>query len=279
MHWKQFLTSVRTMSSEEARSMVAESEPGSFGLLDVRQPGEYERGHIPGARLIPLPELPDRLDELDRDKDTLVYCAAGGRSRSAVQLLQGKGFTNMINVEGGFSAWEGGAAYGEPHQGIELFSGGEDARTVLAAAYGMEKALGAFYAGRAETSAEPVARVLRTLADVERLHMDKVYALFREAGGDEGRDIFDARVAAEAIEGGMSLEQYADFAYADLDTPTGLVEVAMTIEAQALDLYTRASRQTSDRDAAAALMAIAREEGGHLRRLGQLLDQLVEEGA
>ena len=46
---------------------------GSYTLLDVRQPGEYERERIPGAKLIPLPELTDRLDELDPDKPVLTY--------------------------------------------------------------------------------------------------------------------------------------------------------------------------------------------------------------
>ena len=73
MRWKQFLTPVAAMDTEEAKAYMAEHEEGTFTLLDVRQPGEYENSRIPGAKLIPLPELADRLGELDPDKPVIPY--------------------------------------------------------------------------------------------------------------------------------------------------------------------------------------------------------------
>ena len=73
MRWKQFLTPVASMATEQAKAYMAEHEEGSFTLLDVRQPGEYENSRIPGATLIPLPELADRLGELDPDKPIIPY--------------------------------------------------------------------------------------------------------------------------------------------------------------------------------------------------------------
>ncbi len=73
MLWKQFLTPVASMDTEEAKAYMAEHEEGTFTLLDVRQPGEYENSRIPGAKLIPLPELADRLGELDPDKPVIPY--------------------------------------------------------------------------------------------------------------------------------------------------------------------------------------------------------------
>ncbi len=73
MRWKQFLTPVGSMDTEEAKAYMAEHEEGTFTLLDVRQPGEYENSRIPGAKLIPLPELVDRLGELDSDKPVIPY--------------------------------------------------------------------------------------------------------------------------------------------------------------------------------------------------------------
>jgi rhodanese-related sulfurtransferase len=61
------------MDTEEAKAYMAEHEEGTFTLLDVRQPGEYENSRIPGATLIPLPELVDRLGELDPDKPVIPY--------------------------------------------------------------------------------------------------------------------------------------------------------------------------------------------------------------
>lgn len=79
---KRLFTPVQSMDAKEARQYMAEHEEGSYRLLDVRQPGEYEKGHIPGAKLIPLPVLRDEMKTLEHEKPTIVYCAIGGRSRT-----------------------------------------------------------------------------------------------------------------------------------------------------------------------------------------------------
>ncbi|MEE9611838.1 MAG: rhodanese-like domain-containing protein [Desulfatiglandales bacterium] len=73
MRWKQLLTPVHSMKVEEARAYMKEHKEGSYTLLDVRQPGEYEKERIPGANLIPLPELSDRLSEIDHDRPLITY--------------------------------------------------------------------------------------------------------------------------------------------------------------------------------------------------------------
>ena len=73
MKWKQFLTPVGSMDTAEAKVYMDEQKEGTFTLLDVRQPGEYEKTRIPGAKLIPLPELTDRLGELDPEKPLITY--------------------------------------------------------------------------------------------------------------------------------------------------------------------------------------------------------------
>ena len=73
MQWKQFLTPVENMDAERARAYMGENREGTYTLLDVRQPGEYEKARIPGAKLIPLPELPERLKEIDPGKPVIAY--------------------------------------------------------------------------------------------------------------------------------------------------------------------------------------------------------------
>ena len=73
MKWRQFLTPVQSMDAKEAKAYMADHREGTFNLLDVRQPGEYEKERIPGAKLIPLPELTNRLDELDPTKPIIAY--------------------------------------------------------------------------------------------------------------------------------------------------------------------------------------------------------------
>ena len=77
----------------------------SFELIDVREPYEYEIARIDGAKLIPLGELPSRVDELPREKDIVVHCHSGMRSAHAVQLLQESGFDRAVNLAGGIDAW------------------------------------------------------------------------------------------------------------------------------------------------------------------------------
>ncbi len=81
---------------EEVRSTVKKEPSGSYQLLDVRQPKEYADGHLPGSLLIPLKELPARLNDLDSRKPTIVYCASGGRSRAAAQFLKGREFGKVF---------------------------------------------------------------------------------------------------------------------------------------------------------------------------------------
>jgi rhodanese-related sulfurtransferase len=73
MRWKQFFTPVKSLNAQESRELMDGLDSSEFNLIDVRQPGEYQAGHLPGARLIPMAELDQRLGELDRDKPTLVY--------------------------------------------------------------------------------------------------------------------------------------------------------------------------------------------------------------
>jgi adenylyltransferase/sulfurtransferase len=74
-------------------------------IVDVREPFEYEIAHLENSKLIPLGELPDRLDELDRSKEIVAHCHTGVRSALAVDLLQEAGFKNAFNLTGGIEAW------------------------------------------------------------------------------------------------------------------------------------------------------------------------------
>ena len=95
----------RDVDPREAQQMV---EAGQVNLVDVRTPGETAGGIIPGALLIPVDELERRQRELPRNgKSTLVYCAGGGRSAAACEMLSAQGFSGMLNLTGGFNSWSG----------------------------------------------------------------------------------------------------------------------------------------------------------------------------
>lgn len=70
MKWLQFFTPAKSMDTVQTKAFISTHPSEETTILDVRQPSEYEQSHIPGAALIPLPELSDRLGELDPDKPT-----------------------------------------------------------------------------------------------------------------------------------------------------------------------------------------------------------------
>ena len=76
-------------------------------IIDVRTPGEYRDGHIPGVVNIPLDELEKRMGEIPKDKKTVLICRTGSRSAQGTRLLRSKGFNNVYNSTGGMSTWKG----------------------------------------------------------------------------------------------------------------------------------------------------------------------------
>lgn len=76
-----------------------------FQFIDVREPNEYQIASIPGAKLIPLGDVPKRVGELDPNTEVIVHCKMGGRSAKACDFLRQSGFKNVKNMLGGITAW------------------------------------------------------------------------------------------------------------------------------------------------------------------------------
>lgn len=91
------------MSPYELKRRMDAGEP--FELIDVREPFEYEIARIDGAKLIPLGQITERLNELEREQPIVIHCHSGKRSAQAAQLLLQHGFTKVYNLEGGIDAW------------------------------------------------------------------------------------------------------------------------------------------------------------------------------
>jgi len=89
------------VSVQDAFSM---REEGAF-ILDVRNQDEWDAGHVPGATLIPLPQLASRLAELPQDQEIVVICRSGNRSATARDILLDAGFSSVTSVAGGFNDW------------------------------------------------------------------------------------------------------------------------------------------------------------------------------
>jgi rhodanese-related sulfurtransferase len=77
----------------------------NYVLIDVREPVEYKQGFIPGAQNIPLSQLKARYTEIPADKDVLLYCRSGMRSKQAARILNKKGFSKLAHLKGGILSW------------------------------------------------------------------------------------------------------------------------------------------------------------------------------
>ena len=276
MRWKQFFTPVKSFDAEKARKYIADRSSDELVILDVRQPKEYEAGHIPGAKLIPLPDLTERLGEIDSNKATIAYCAIGGRSRIATQILAGKGFKDVYNLTGGFKAWKSEAAFGAEDQGLELFSGNESEERTLVVAYSLESGLRDFYLTMgSDVKNEEIRNLFSKLADIEAVHQNRLFNEYIKITGKTIlREEFEKDTVTDAVEGGLTTEEYINLFQPDLESMENVIELAMSIEAQALDLYMRAADRSRDQQSAKILNELADEEHAHLARLGELMGDL-----
>jgi rhodanese-related sulfurtransferase len=92
--------SVNEVSANEAYELL----DGDAVLIDVREESEWDAGHAPMAALIPLAQVPDRLDDLPKDRLIICACRSGGRSLRAASFLADNGF-DVVNLSGGMMAW------------------------------------------------------------------------------------------------------------------------------------------------------------------------------
>ncbi len=95
---------MRHMSVKELKTYLDEADPEPV-LLDVREPWEFGICHIDGSHLIPMRSIPSSLDALEKQRETVVICHHGIRSRQVALYLEHQGFSNIINMEGGVAAW------------------------------------------------------------------------------------------------------------------------------------------------------------------------------
>ncbi|MCM3715266.1 rhodanese-like domain-containing protein [Alkalihalobacillus oceani] len=94
---------LKTLSQEEFIKGYRKAQ-----LIDVREPREYEGGHILGARNIPMSQLKQRMNEVRTDQPVYLYCQSGARSQQAAQILKKKrGVEDLYQLKGGFKKWTG----------------------------------------------------------------------------------------------------------------------------------------------------------------------------
>ena len=198
----------------------------------------------------------------------------GGRSRVAAQMLAGKGFDNVYNVTGGFKAWENKAAFGKEERGLDLFTGDESPEITLVIAYSLEQGLLDFYLSMIpKVKNDDVKNLFKKLSEIEVKHRDRIFHEYvKISGKSSSREEFEKNIVIKAVEGGLTTQEYMDLFQPDLESVEDIIGLAMSIEAQALDLYLRAADRSNNPESKKILIQIADEEQTHLTQLGKLME-------
>lgn len=264
---------------EDLQNMTKALGEKNYTLVDVRQPQEYQDGHIPGARLIPLPQLKSGLEELRHKPNLIFYCHSGVRSQMAstwaVDHLGPD--TRVANMVGGFMAWEGKSLREMPR--LQLFDEPKSLQEALLKAMNLEKGAQRFYlaaATAAETVAPAFARTLRTLADVEQAHarvLDHRLCQIQDQKQDHvaRNETFEQRyapLAGNILEGGLTLEgALARMNKAQSRFCLEVTDLALEIELMAYDLYKNLAGTYAGTELDQMFLKLAEDEQGHQRLL------------
>ena len=159
--------------------------------------------------------------------------------------------------------------------GMTILSGNETSAEIINIAYGMENGLGEFYSTVAKRTDNPeLAALLMQLAKVEEKHKNRLFDLYLSIDPVvSDREKFESGIASELMEGGFTAEDFWEKNGAAMQTVAGVLNVAMMLEAQALDLYLRYSRKAKEEKSKSILYGIAEEEKAHLTALGNLMEE------
>ncbi|MEZ4600063.1 MAG: rhodanese-like domain-containing protein [Syntrophotaleaceae bacterium] len=271
---------VQTWSAEQVRQYLDTHRPQDYNLVDVRQPGEYREGHLPGAQLIPVKELEGRLGELDPGKQTITYCAAGVRSRAGTSILQNAGFEKVVSMSGGIHGWKGMVAEGELELNRAWFSTARSPEDYIGLSWLLEDGTRQFYAELEKTAEnDDFKSFFRELVTAEEQHKSSLRTLYQGLHENHSHRKFPEAVVSELpprtmLEGGVPLTEALQ--WVEGKSLHQVLQLAVALEANAYDRYLLMRREAGDEQSRSIFNHLAEEEKIHLQLLSDRLDRILE---
>jgi sulfur-carrier protein adenylyltransferase/sulfurtransferase len=269
----------KTLTSAEFKEYVQTHEEKNYLVIDVRQAPEYEEAHIPGAKLMSLPEVETRLFTLPSNRDLIFYCANGGRSQWAASLAgEGEVSTKTVyHLMGGMQAWEGKTLSGYPK--VKTFNIDQTLENLLATAMNLEKGAWRFYQyAIGKFSDNPIRQTLEQVSIAEKAHATLIYRFWKKFQHNPPPfDRIYQSLTGEILEGGHNFEETCRH----LDAVrkhgcAGVIDLAMTIEYSAFELYRTMAERSENSEAQSTFLSIAQAEKAHLRALTRAIGQCPE---
>jgi rhodanese-related sulfurtransferase/rubrerythrin len=258
------------MNPEELKAYIEKNKESDYLIVDVRQPQEYVRGHIPGAKLIPIQKLAADLSSLPSDKDLIFYCHSGGRSGAAATLAVEEGVSTkaIYNLDGGIMAWDDRTVPDYPR--VQVFDKPQDPAERLLIAMDLEKGALRFYDYVAnEFISEPFSKTFGLLSAAEIAHAKAVYRYWKatQEHPPEFETVFES-LKGEILEGGENLIDILQRASTiEGNTCLRLIELALHVENSAFDLYRTMAEQKESKKARDIFLSIAQAEKTHMKNL------------
>jgi len=269
---------VKSISPDEVRKIVKGESADTYCLLDVRQPGEYEEGHIPGAKLIPLAELQPNLDKLQKDRMTIVYCRSGNRSRSGVGILNGSGFDDVLNMEGGILAYNGLVAVGPPEAGVFCFSENMAPEQLIAMAWYIEDGSQQYLEHVKKITKESDMKATFTILTEHKIaHKKSLAQLYQKISGQTDIGGFPTTVLQKpphnVMAGCVSVPEAVN--WSNNKSLSDILDFMVALEANTFDLYLKLGRQVASERARTAFMELSEEEATHLEQLSIIFEKTI----
>ena len=268
---------IETMNVDQAKEWFIGNKGSEFIILDVRQPEEYRSGHLPGAVFIPLPDLINKVGELDHAKPIIAYCRSGNRSRAAAAFLLSYGFSKVYSMDGGITAWNGQVATGSYNEGLSMLEDRETAEELISLAMALEEGSRMFYVNVEELTLDTEAKnVLKTIAEAEEKHKTQILQAYKLITGKNlTDDILNREPLSRIMEGGVRIDEVVSFLKGPDKTLLDILEVSMQLEINSLDLYIKILRNIEDAGAKKVFNILIEEEKNHLSKLGKLLGERI----
>jgi rubrerythrin len=193
-------------------------------------------------------------------------------------MLSGLGFKEVYNLKGGMEAWDGLQASGPQELNMDMVRGDESPAEMVKLCYSLEDGLQTFYNNIQErTKIETIENLFMKLAQIEENHKKRLRELYGKVKpSDEDLESLGSDAGEGMMEGGFSVEAFTQQNEPFLDTPHRVIDLAMMLETQALDLYLRFSQKTENKDTKAVLFKLSDEEKAHLALLGDWLEKETE---
>ena len=269
MSFNNLFNQTPSITPAEVGEHLKTQNTDDYCLLDVRQPMEHAQGRLPGSILIPLNELNYRFNELDPSKKTIVYCRSGARSASATSFLLNNGFGEVLNMTGGIMQYNGLIASGSPESSGVCFGSIQDAVQLAAMAWTLENGTIKFIEGLCHdvlNDHEPA--LFDKILEAKKSHRASLEKVASEIKGAALPDFPKGEIdppeepmMVGCVKVAEALEWAKDKAMNDL------LEVMMTLSANAYDFYLKLARTSGSDSEKQVYNMMAAEEHNHLDRL------------